>query len=141
MGHIVERARALRKRIEGLAVEHVDDKDAADCAELFPAWDGGGRGYKAGERVRYAGVVFKVLQDHTSQPGWNPEHASSLFTKALIFDPDVIPVWEQPGSENAYMVGDRVHYPAEDGPVYESVIDNNVWPPGNYPEGWREVRV
>lgn len=139
MGQIVERARALRKRIEGLAADHVDDRDAAECAELFPAWDGNDREYKAGERVRYAGVVYKVLQDHASQPGWNPERAASLFTKALIFAPDAIPVWEQPGSENAYMAGDRVHYPAEDGPVYESIIDNNVWSPVEYPEGWKEA--
>ncbi len=139
MGQIVERARTLRKVIEGLAADHVDDRDAAECAELFPAWDGNGKEYKAGERVRYAGVVYKVLQGHASQPGWNPERAASLFTKALIFDPDVIPVWEQPGSDNAYMAGDRVHYPAEDGPVYESVIDNNVWSPVDYPEGWKEA--
>lgn len=139
MGYIVERARSLRKKIERLAADHVGDGDAAECAELFPAWDGNGKEYKAGERVRYAGVVFKVLQGHVSQPEWNPERSASLFTKSLIFGPDVIPVWEQPGSGNAYMAGDRVHYPTEDGPVYESFIDNNVWSPADYPEGWKEV--
>lgn len=139
MGNIVERARSLRKKIERLAADHVSDGDVAEYAELFPAWDGNGKEYKAGERVRYAGVVFKVLQDHVSQPEWNPEHAVSLFAKALVFNPDGIPIWEKPGSENAYMDGDRVHYPEEDGPVYESVIDNNVWSPAEYPEGWKEI--
>ncbi len=139
MGHIVERARSLRKKIEELATDYVGDGDAAECAELFPAWDGNTKKYKSGERVRYAGTVYKVLQDHTSQSEWNPEHAASLFTRALVFNSDVIPVWEQTGSENAYMAGDRVHYPEEDGPVYESVIDNNVWSPVDYPEGWEEV--
>lgn len=139
MGDIIERAKALRGKIEELAADHIEDSVAADFAELFPSWDGNGREYKAGERVRYAGILFKVLQDHISQPGWDPEGAVSLFSEVLIPDPDVIPVWVQPESTNAYMTGDKVHYPAEDGPVYESTIDDNVWSPAEYPQGWKEV--
>ena len=26
-----------------------------------------------------------------------------------------------------------------EGKVYESLIDNNVWSPSSYPQGWQEV--
>ena len=77
-----------------------------------------------------------MLQDHTSQAGWEPGAAPSLFAKVLIPDPDVIPEWEQPDSTNPYKKGDKVRF---EGKVYESLIDNNVWSPSTYPAGWHQV--
>jgi hypothetical protein len=34
------------------------------------------------------------------------------------------------------MIGDKVHYPTADDPVYVSTVDNNVWEPGVY--GWEK---
>lgn len=139
MGAIIDRARELRAKIEELATDHIDDSDATSYTELFPLWDGNGKAYKTGDRVRYNGILYKVLQDHTSQTDWTPDAAPSLFAEVLIPDPEVIPVWRQPDSTNPYMTGDKVHYPDENGPVYESTIDNNVWSPADYPAGWKEV--
>ena len=52
----------------------------------------------------------------------------------LIPDPEVIPEWEQPGSTNPYMIGDKVRH---NGKTWVSTIDNNVWEPGVY--GWEVV--
>lgn len=139
MGAIIERARALRTKIEELATDHIEDDVAPGFVELFPVWDGNGKAYAVGDRVRYNGILYKVLQAHTSQADWTPDAATSLFAEVLIPDPTVIPVWRQPDSTNPYMTGDKVHYPDENGPVYESTIDNNVWSPAEYPAGWREV--
>lgn len=55
-------------------------------------------------------------------------------------EPVDIPVWKQPtGAHDAYQAGDRVHYPTADDPVYESLIDGNVWSPEAYPAGWKIV--
>ena len=82
----------------------------------------------------HGGVLYKVLQAHTSQETWKPDASPSLFAKVLIPDYNAIPAWEQPDSTNAYMKGDQVtHY----GKTWESDIDNNVWAPGVY--GWSEV--
>lgn len=132
---IVERARELRKQIETNAAM-MDDENAAQYTELFPAWSGDSVPYTVGERVRYEGILYKVLQNHTSQATWTPTDAPSLFAKVLIPDPDVIPDWEQPDSTNAYMKGDKVRF---EGKVYESLIDNNVWSPAAYPAGWKEI--
>jgi len=89
-------------------------------------------------RVRYEGILYKCLMAHTSQLGWEPGIAPSLWAKVLIPDPDVIPEWEQPDSTNAYQIGDRVMF---EGKVYESVIANNIWSPSAYPAGWIEVNI
>lgn len=47
-----------------------------------------------------------------------------------------IPEWTQPDSTNPYMMGDKVTF---NGSVYESLIDNNIWSPTDYPQGWALV--
>ena len=109
------------------------DEQALAAQVLYPTWKEG-KAYKANERVLYNGILYKVLQDHTSQSDWTPDNAVSLFAKVLIADPTVIPEWEQPDSTNPYMAGDKVTH---NGKTWESAIDNNVWEPGVY--GWNEV--
>lgn len=135
---LIEKARALRRKIETLSVS-LDDEQALETVELFPIWKAD-TVYTAGDRVRYNDVLYKVLQGHTSQADWTPDGAVSLFAKVLIPSKD-IPVWEQPTSTNAYMTGDRVYYPTAQDDVYESLIDNNVWSPTAYPQGWKVIEV
>lgn len=132
---LLELARKLRPLIEKAAIS-LNDEDALEAPQLFPNWNPEKELYVVGERVRDNGVLYKCLQQHIPQEGWNPATAASLWAKVLIPDENVIPEWEQPDSTNPYMTGDKVTY---DGKVYESIIDNNTWSPEAYPGGWREV--
>ena len=38
-----------------------------------------GMGVAAGERIRYEGVVYVVVQAHTTQDGWRPDALPALF--------------------------------------------------------------
>lgn len=111
----------------------VDDTTALRMLEFYPPW-AADTAYPAGHKVQRGGKLWRCLQAHTSQGGWEPENAPSLWAKVLIPDPDVIPEWEQPDSTNPYMAGDKV---AHSGKTWESTIDNNVWEPGVY--GWAEA--
>ena len=132
-----ELAQKLRPLIEK-AAQSLLDSEAVEAVNLYPEWDGNGKQYTVGMKVRDEGILYSVLQAHTSQPTWKPKDAPSLFAKVLIPDPDVVPVWEQPDSTNPYMKGDRVHFPTMADPIYRSLIDNNVWSPADYPAGWEE---
>ena len=128
----VERARHIREMMEKSSVS-LDDEDALTAVELFPVWKVGVT-YRENDRVSYDKVLYRVVQTHDSQEGWEPPNAKALF--ADIAHPGEIPVWRQPtGAQDAYMSGDKVHYPGENDPVYESTIDNNVWAPDVY--GWQ----
>ena len=129
---ILEKAQQLRAVIEQ-AMQGVDDTTALGAVDLFPTWSPDSVAYTTGTRVKYDGVLYKVLQDHTSQESWNPADAASLFTKVLIPDETTVPEWEQPDSTNAYSEGDKVTH---NGKTWVSSIDNNVWEPGVY--GWTE---
>lgn len=111
--------------IEKAAVS-LDDTDALKAVELFPEWSAAAH-YDADQRVRYGGVLYRCLQSHDAQDGWNPADAPSLWAKVLIPDPEVIPEWEQPDSTNPYMKGDKVKH---NGKTWISLIDGNVWEPG-----------
>lgn len=123
---VIERARALRRQIED-NTSGMSDYMALQYTELFGTWSGDGVAYKAGDRIRYNGTLYKVLQDHISQGDWLPDSTSSLYVRVLIPDPSVIPEWEQPDSTNGYMTGDKV---VHGGKTWESLVDNNVWEPG-----------
>lgn len=129
-----ERARQLRPIIEK-AAESLPDEDALEAVELFPAWEADTE-YTADERVSYADKLYRCVQSHTSQAEWTPDATPALWTE--VAKPGEIPVWKQPtGAQDAYMIGDKVHYPTKDDPVYISTVDNNVWSPDVY--GWSLV--
>lgn len=114
--------------------ESATDEQALAAPILYPAWREDIE-YKTGARVLHADILYKVLQDHTSQANWTPDTTPSLFAKVLIPDANVTPEWEQPDSTNPYMTGDKVTY---EGKTWISTIDNNVWEPGVY--GWEVIQ-
>lgn len=131
-----DRIRKIRALIEKAAVS-LDDEDALEGIELFPLW-AAGVSYEVGVRVRYDEKLYRCVQAHASQAGWEPPATPALWTE--VAKPGEIPVWKQPtGAQDAYNTGDLVHYPDADGPVYRCTIDNNVWSPADYPQGWEVV--
>lgn len=130
-----------RSKLESLksmmhkAATSLSDTDALEAVELFPVWQTD-TAYTAGIRVRYGEKLYRCEQSHTSQADWTPDQTPALWTE--VAKPGEIPVWKQPtGAQDAYMTGDKVHYPTKDDPVYESTMDYNTYAPNVY--GWRIV--
>lgn len=125
---------AVEKRLSRIDTElaNLDDAVALEVTALYPAWTTD-VSYTADERVKYGEKLYRCVQAHTSQADWTPDAVPALWTE--VTKPGEIPVWKQPiGVQDAYMTGDKVHYPGEGDPVYISTVDNNVWEPGVY--GW-----
>ena len=111
----------------------VDDNTALRMLAFYPEW-ASGMDYSIGYKAQHGGKLWRCLQAHTSQTGWEPDSAPSLWAKVLIPDETVIPEWEQPDSTNPYSAGDKVTH---NGKTWASDIDNNVWEPGVY--GWTKI--
>lgn len=126
-----EQAIQFRKMMESHA-DSLSDEKILEVPVFVEHWKAGTT-YKTGKRLNYNGIIYKVLQDHTSQNDWTPDVTPSLYAKVLISDETVIPEWEQPDSTNAYMAGDKVTHNEK---TWISNVDNNVWEPGVY--GWNE---
>ena len=130
---LLELAQKLRPYIEKAAAS-LNDEDALEAINLFPNWDPESHSYLVDDRVNYEGILYRCLQPHTSQEGWDPLSAASLWAKVLIPDVNVVPEWEQPDSTNPYMKGDKVRH---NGKVWISTMDYNVFEPGV--AGWEAV--
>ena len=128
---------AQRKLALSFLAEGLSDEQALQVPLLFEEFDGNGVAYEVGKRILYNDILYKVIQAHTSQADWTPVAAPSLFAKVINETIDgSIPEFEQPDSTNPYMKGNRVIF---NGKIYESLIDNNVYSPSDYPAGWKEV--
>ena len=124
-----EQAKKLRAFLEQMS-ENATDEQALDNILAFPKWTVG-KEYTKDEQVRYEDVLYKVLQNHTSQSDWTPDVAVSLFVKVSI---EEYPDWVQPqGAHDAYNKGDKVTHLEKH---WESEIDANVYEPSVY--GWKE---
>lgn len=111
----------------------VDDVTAGEHAELFAEWNYP-IAYTAGNIRRYSGMLYRCLQNHTSQADWTPDTANSLW-KATADPAEEWPAWSQPqGAHDAYAAGDKVSHSDK---RWTSDVDSNVWEPGVY--GWTEV--
>ena len=70
-------AMLIRQQINAL---EVDDQTALRMAEFYPEWSAG-QAYPAGFKARRGGKLWRCLQAHTAQTGWEPENAASLWER------------------------------------------------------------
>ena len=134
----LQAAEQLRRCLQMFAQRYLTDEEAMEIATVYPEWKEG-ISYKDNEFVTY-GIndvgdpqLYKVIEGkaHTSQKGWEPNVATSLFTPIGLND-DGYPLWSQPtGAHDAYGEGDIVDY---NGTLYISKIPANTYPPDVY--GW-----
>lgn len=128
----IEEARKLRRFIEQMS-ENATDEEALDNIVAFPKWEVG-KEYEKDFRLRYEDVLYKVLQNHTSQADWTPDTAVSLYVRVSI---EEWPEWIQPtGAHDAYNIGDKVSHNEKH---WVSLIDANVYEPSeSVPTLWEK---
>lgn len=125
------------RRLIVKGAKSLTDEEALEVPSLYDEW-AVGITYSVGDRVEYGEKLYRCEQSHTAQEDWTPDATPALWTDVAL--PHTIPVWRQPtGAQDAYNAGDRVWYPDENTTIYMSTIDNNVWSPVDYPQGWEIV--
>lgn len=67
----------IRQQINTL---EVDDQTALRMLEFYPEWVAD-TDYTAGYKVQRGGKLWRCLQAHTSQDGWEPENSTALWTE------------------------------------------------------------
>ena len=124
-----------------VSISNLTKEQEEALADKYDPWEVGIT-YSVGDKVHYESVNYEVLQEHTSQGDWLPNDTPSLYkvikNDDLETDEGTIEVIDEfeASSTNPYSIGDKVTF---QGKVYESTIENNVWSPTDYPQGWKEV--
>lgn len=111
----------------------IDEVTATEHIEIFNPWVAW-NAYAVGNLRNHNGILYKCVQAHTAQEGWEPDKTPALWVVAG--DPAVEwKPWSQPiGAQDAYANGDKVEH---NGKHWVSSVDSNVWEPGVY--GWDEA--
>ena len=113
----------------------IDEITASEHIDMFIPW-AENVAYNIGDLRQYESALYKCLQAHTSQADWTPDTATSLW-KVCGINENGIAEWSQPiSTSDVYMTGDDVMY---NDVHYRSLIDNNVWSPTDYPQGWEVI--
>lgn len=126
-------------------IEALDDNTALDVFDLFLPWKIGVNYYgppttsndPPQSRVQYGDTLYKCLQSHSSQFGWEPNVAVSLWYP--IDNPaEEWPEWVQPiGAGTGYPLNAQVSH---NGKHWINVgKDDNEYEPGVW--GWNEVPI
>lgn len=126
----------LRSAIETAAVS-LDDRAASTAAALFPRLRGDGALIPAETRINWRGTVKRAAADLWDTAENAPDRAAALWEDIEYRDgyriiPDVIT------AAGAFAAGARGW---RGDVLYESTMDNNVWTPEQYPDGWRAVQA
>ena len=97
----------------------VDDNTALRMKEFYPEWAADTE-YTAEYKVQRNGKLWRCIQAHTSQAGWEPENAASLWTEICESHAGTL---EDPIPYSGNMALESGKYYMQDGKVYRCIRD------------------
>ena len=109
-------AMLIRQQINSLTV---DDNTALRVLEFYPEW-ASDTDYTAGYKVQRSGRLWRCLQAHTSQAGWEPENAASLWIEVCETHAGTL---EDPIPYNGNMALESGKYYMQNSKIYRCTRD------------------
>ena len=113
-----------------------------ELLSVQPALEGrvwqAGFSVQIGDVYSYAGFLWRCIQAHTTQTGWEPDKVPALWRKVEIIHEDTKRIW-QAGVD--YALDDIVFYPDENGTEYVCITAHTSqtgWEPPNVPALWHK---
>lgn len=101
---------------------NVDDNTALRMTTFYPEWAADTE-YTTGYKAQRSGRLWRCLQTHTSQAGWEPENAASLWTEICESHSGTL---EDPIPYNGNMALESGKYYSQDGKVYRGTRDTGI---------------
>ena len=98
---------------------NVDDNTALRMTTFYPEWAANAE-YTIGYKVHRGGKLWRCIQAHTSQAGWEPENAASLWTEICESHAGTP---EDPIPYSGNMALESGKYYSQDGKVYKCTRD------------------
>lgn len=127
-----EQAIAFRKLVE-LGSVLLDDKTVSTAPDVLPRMQYDGTLIEAGTRINWNGAIKRAAVDLYDNAQSTPDAAPSLWETVLYKDGiRIIPETITVGL--AFSKGEQGWWQNE---RYESLADNNVYTPAQYPAWWR----
>ena len=109
-------AMLIRQQVNSLTV---DDNTALRMLTFYSEW-ASDTDYTAGYKVQRSGRLWRCLQAHTSQAGWEPENAVSLWTEICESHSGTL---EDPIPYNGNMALESGKYYSQNSKIYRCTRD------------------
>ena len=107
-----------RRNIETV-VQSLNGNTAWEMLSFYPEWAADTE-YSTGYKVQRGSRLWRCIQAHTSQIGWEPENAASLWTEICESHSGTL---EDPIPYNGNMALESGKYYSQDGKVYRCTRD------------------
>lgn len=119
---VLNAEKSVRAGIQTMALT---DTESLKVKDLYPEWESKmGQQVNAGEKYRYGGRLWKVLQQHTVQENWKPgEGTESLYTEVMESHAGTK---EDPIPYNNNMELEEGKYYSQDGVTYLCTRDTKI---------------
>lgn len=98
---------------------NVDDNTALRMTTFYPEWAANAE-YTIGYKVQRGGKLWRCIQAHTSQAGWEPENAASLWTEICESHAGTL---EDPIPYNGNMALESGKHYSQDSKIYRCIRD------------------
>ena len=98
---------------------NVDDNTALRMLTFYPEWAANAE-YTIGYKVQRGGKLWRCIQAHTAQAGWEPENAASLWTEICESHSGTL---EDPIPYNGNMALESGKYYSQDSKIYRCTRD------------------
>ncbi|MFL8888938.1 hypothetical protein [Helcococcus kunzii] len=146
----IEELEKENKEMLKIITEKTTDAEKIELIKSFPLWEVG-KDYWSDMDIPFVvypdydtGSLYRVVNKDVvkSQSDWTPNVAVSLFKKvvpsgAILEFGKNLDGSKRELATNPYSKGEKC---IENGYIWSSLIDNNVWSPSNYPSGWKKER-
>lgn len=120
----------------GVLGDLIDDNSSLENIDIYESWNPD-TSYIASNKRVFNEKLYKCLQGHNSQSGWEPPAVPALWVEISI---DEWPLLPNPiPSTNPWMKDQKCRL--VDGTRWISLINNNVWQPSEYSAGWKKVVI
>lgn len=97
----------------------VDDNTALRMVDFYPEWTAGTE-YSPGYKVQRNGKLWRAVQAHTAQPGWEPENAPALWEQVCESHTGAM---DDPIPYDSNMALESGKYYTQDGEIYRCTRD------------------
>jgi len=124
-------AELAQRQAADAVLDTVSDEELEELTYVYPAWEVG-VAYEIDHKVRYQGVLYKVIQSHTSQADWTPDTVPALFAR---FRTPTGGAMEWVAGEQVN-VGDQRTYQGTTYTVLQAHTTQAGWEPPNVPALW-----
>lgn len=101
----------------------VDDNTALRMVQYYPEWMCG-KDYTVGFKVQRSGKLYRAVQAHTAQEGWEPENAASLWEQVNETHTGEL---SDPIPYDGNMALEKEKYYIQNGEIYRCISDT-VYP-------------